>query len=287
MSCSCDILNRLWGNGGLKNFLVDNSCDDNDIWRQTSLAHFLTMLRGKKNVLPHVSKWEDPFEGIIFKARYRDERGDEVPAERLYSGFFGQCWTEIDADNELMWHARSADGYGVCLKTKIGMLKSALLGNGYENVEQCPAVVIGEIQYKKKSSIVNLIKEMGRRHKSDVKLGRLSENGAISLFYLKRDDFSNEKEVRVMVNIGHRCRGAERNGIFEISRDDLGFPNTIRYEIDVKNFIKEVILDPRMPDEIVKYVEEERNAQGWNFEVIKSSLYEYIKPQPTIRVYRD
>ena len=285
MSCSHESLNRLWGSSGLKNFLLDGSHDDKDIWRQTSLTHFLTMLREKRNSLSHVSKWKDPFEGVVFKAKYVDEKEQEVPVERLYAGFFGQCWTEVDADNELMWHARSADGYGVCLKTKLHKLKAALVGYGYENVEQCPAVVIGKIQYKRMSTIKNLINEMGREHKKDAKLGRLSENGAISLFYLKRDIFSNEKEVRLMVNVGSSCE--RKKGVFEIHHDDLGFPNIISYQIEAQNFIDEVILDPRMPSEITAYVEEEAQNKGWRFKVRKSSLYEYIVPRPTIRVYQN
>ena len=189
MDCSRDILNRLWDGHGLTNLLVDPSLDSKSVWRHTSLVHFLKMLKDKQNVLPHVSKWKDPFEGIIFKAKYVDEHDNPVNVEDVYSRFFGQCWTFEDADNELLWNARSPNGYGICMKTSVKKLKSALLR--FTDVENPPAVVIGRIQYKKMDAIRYLIHEMGRRHAKTDALGRLSDNGVISLFFLKRDSFKN------------------------------------------------------------------------------------------------
>lgn len=111
MSCSRDVLNRLWNGHGLVNPLVDSSLDKERVWRHTSLVHFLKMLKDKKNVLPHVSKWKDPFEGIVFKAKYVDENDRPVKVEDVYSRFFGQCRTFEDADNELLWNARSPNGW--------------------------------------------------------------------------------------------------------------------------------------------------------------------------------
>lgn len=283
MSCSRDVLNRLWGGHGLVNLLADPSLDKEIVWRHTSLVHFLKMLKDKKNVLPHVSKWKDPFEGIVFKAKYVDENDKPVKVEEVYSRFFGQCWTLKDADNELLWNARSPNGYGICLRTRVKKLKAAL--RGLTNVEDPPAVVIGKIQYKKMDAIRYLIQEMGRKHSKNDALGRLSDNGAISLFFLKRDSFKNENELRIVANIGDIGPSQNLTGVFNVVRDRFGAPNTVNYVVDPMDFIEEVILDPRMPPGVKEFVESVRDENGWSFNIIESKLYQYIDPQPTIRVY--
>ena len=281
MGCSRDVLNRLWRGRGLVNLLADSSLDSEDVWRHTSLVYFLKMLKDKQNVLPHVSKWKDPFEGIIFKAKYVDEHDNPVNVEDVYSRFFGQCWTFEDADNELLWNARSPNGYGICMKTSVKKLKSAF--PGLTDVENPPAVVMGKIQYKKLESIRYLIQEMGRNHSKIDARGRLSDNGLISLFFLKRDSFRNEKELRIVANVGE---GHATAGIFNIVRDRFGVPNMVSYAIDATDFVEEVILDPRMPLGLKEFVEQVRDENGWTFKITESKLYQYIDPQPTIRVYK-
>lgn len=284
MGCSSDVLNRLWGGQGLKNLLVDSGFDSKYVWRHTSLVHFLKMLKNKQNVLSHVSKWKDPFEGVIFKSKYVDEHDNPVNVENVYSRFFGQCWTFEDADNELLWNARSPNGYGICVKTSVKNLKSALLG--FTDVERPPAVVIGMIQYKKMDAIRHLIHEMGRRHSKTDALGRLSDNGVISLFFLKRDSFRNEKELRIVVNVGNIRENQDCTEAFHIVRDRFGGPNIVSYPICATNFIEEVILDPRMSPDIRVFIESVRAENGWSFKITDSKLYQYVEPTPTIRVYR-
>lgn len=283
MGCSRDMLNCLWGGKGLKNRLDDGSMDVKMLWRHTGIVYFLKMLTEKTNVLPHVSKWKDPFEGVIFGADYEDEDGRKVGVEEVYARFFGQCWSLDDCDTELMWNARSPDGFGVCLKTNVQKLKKALAG--LSNVENPPAVVVAEMRYKKMRTIKRIVEDMGRNHKTEAKIGRLSENGVISLFFLKRDVFKAEKEFRIVVNVGENGKKGKQ-GIFEVEPDRFGSPNVVCYPIDPTDFIDEVILDPRMPEGFDKLVEKLRDDNGWKFKVTNSKLYEYITPKPTIRVYR-
>lgn len=284
MGCSYDVLNRLWGGHGLVNLITDSSLDKEIVWRHTSLVHFLKMLNDKQNVLPHVSKWKDPFEGIVFKAKYVDEDDNPVKVEDVYSRFYGQCWTFEDADNELLWNARSPNGYGICMRTSVKKLKTALLG--LSDVENPPAVVIGRIRYKKMNAIRSLIEEMGRRHKKMDALGRLSDNGVISLFFLKRECFKNEKELRIVANVGDIDVNQNVSGVFNIVRDRFGAPNVVSYPICATDFIDEVILDPRMSPDIRAFIESVRTENGWSFKITDSKLYQYIEPTPTIRVYK-
>ena len=60
----------------------------------------------------------------------------------------------------------------------------------------------------------------------------------------------------------------------------------VSYTINTADFIEEVILDPRMPLGLKEFVERVRDENGWTFEITESKLYQYIDPQPAIRVYK-
>ena len=60
----------------------------------------------------------------------------------------------------------------------------------------------------------------------------------------------------------------------------------VSYTINTADFIEEVILDPRMPLDLEEFVGQVRDENGWTFKITESKLYQYIDPQPTIRVYK-
>ena len=137
---------------------------------------------------------------MIFNSKYKDEDNKEVRPDNIYSRFYGQCWTFNDANTELQWKAHSTDGYGVCLKTTVERIKKALIG--LDELENPPSCVIGEIQYKKLSAIRRIVEDMSRKHSPDAKIGRVTENGLISFLFLKREEYQDENELRIMVNVG-------------------------------------------------------------------------------------
>ena len=282
MKCSRDILNALWGGYGLENLLISEKYDNTPIYRHVKLVHFLQMLEERQNVLTHPSSWDDPFEGVIFNSKYVDEDNNVIRSDSAYSRFYGQCWTFNDADTELQWKSHSADGYGVCLGTTVKRIKEALIG--LDELENPPACVIGGIQYKKLSAIRRIVEDMSRRHDPNAKIGRVTENGLISFLFLKREEYQDEKELRIIVNIGGDNTPLGR---FQKTLHGANKYGLVKYDVDPKSFLKVVILDPRMPTSIADFVRLRVKQTEWGLNVAQSDLYTYFNDTKPIRVYKD
>ena len=283
MKCESVLFEKILGKG-LKNLLKDydwNEEQDFMISRHMQLAHFLKMLEEKKNVLTHVSTWEDPFEGLIFHSKYVDKAGNPIDSSKLYSRYYGQCWTIGNADTELQWKARTSDGYGVCLKSTASCLLETLLKKGNGDFKHC---IVGKISYKKRSSIEKLVKSMGAIHDRKLSCKYISSNDLIEFFFVKRVEFSDEKELRVVLDIGEESH--RNNGAFQYQQGGYGMSGIVKYDINMNEFVQKVVLDPRMPEDMEDFVKQKCRDCGCTVDVCRSDLYTYIGGNPTIRIYR-
>lgn len=209
--------------------------DETPIMRFMSRKYFLEMIKTCRNTLMHVSTWADVYEGLIYKQKYftKDDKNEKslVSLEKVYGDFFGQCWTKAKYDSELLWNARCPNKDGVCIKTTVGRLSKSvggIFGNTY--MDYFPAYWrLDKIDYKDEALLNSWIE-----HFAAEALSSFSE--LVNLFFVKRESFSDEDEVRLLYvhdkNDSKRiCYAKARLVQYGISKDD---------------FLTEVVLDPRM-----------------------------------------
>ncbi len=103
------------------------------IYRYLSMDHFLDMIENKRNVLMHVSYWEDPFEAFLFRGGISSamEKGENVG--NLYDAFkflYGQSWTFNDTESDVVWRAMGERGTVVRIQSTVRKLAASVLSHG-------------------------------------------------------------------------------------------------------------------------------------------------------------
>lgn len=208
------------------------------------------MLSNKIWTLLHTSTWSDKFENFYLK--YNHELLSSI-APNLY----GQCWTLRGKKcANAMWHLYSGkfngntikneelDETAVKIHAKVSKLRDAICTNSANDA----TAYIRIVNYKSKKGIQDWI----GRHK------QLDNNAIIDSLFIKRNAFSYEKEVRVII----------------ITNSDKG--EQLRLKINPFDLIEgHCVLDPRLDDSQYKKVECELKSIGIKGKNIrKSTLYD-------------
>lgn len=223
-----------------------NMSDNTVIYRYLPLSRFLQMARKCENVLVHVSKWEDPFEGFVFKGRnYNVEHiGNKTRVERfdvidLFKDYYGQSWTFSGLESDLRWRAYCPNGDGVRIKSTIGKLKQTLDGINRTYFKNIGYLSQGQMLAKAQSC----------------KWSELASDEAAcaDFLFVKREEFALENEFRVvveksLVELEYENR---KNGT------NFGIDNGLYYcplaktSGGVPTLLDEILFDPRMDERLV------------------------------------
>ena len=182
-----------------------------------SLNRFKELLENKSVYFRKVTKWTDTFE---YPIRFMREDRREVIEKSL----FGLCMTK-EFDKEAMWKLYSTDDHGVCIKTTASAICNALSITSQESSKIRPLAFIGEVKYVPylTSEPSRMFYEEDKRQYPDYMYPA----------YLKKDAFSYEEEVRIMLLK------------FGIPSATNGIPIPLR---DF-SFIHEIILSPYYPED--------------------------------------
>lgn len=186
--------------------------DHAKIWRYFRLPAFMEMLMHSALFQARVTEFDDPLEGAF---GYRSVKfSDQVvqyldpPRDRTYRSFSRvpdpdaplvevqplkvedviyearqhvcvTCWYEHDAtESYAMWRVYGADSFAVAVETTVGALRRAL--------SDAPNVVVGGVEYSALPNAINSVQE---------------------LFFHKRPEFSNEREIRSVALYPERITG--------------------------------------------------------------------------------
>jgi hypothetical protein len=156
---------------------------------------------------------------------------DVIEEKKKECKLYGNCWA-ISYETDALWRIYSPDCKSLCLCSTVGKLKNALQKANSE-INGCIAPIIYD-------DVCNpILNELFGRQYSDT-------YGPYLFSCLKRKPFSHEKEIRLLIN-----------------KPNLSVPTPkfIELDVDFKDFIKEIIFDPRV--------------ENWFFEVIKKYLENY------------
>lgn len=148
---------------------------------------------------------------------------------------YGQCWS-LYAESDALWRIYSPYKEGVQIKTKLANL---LMIKGYREA------YIGEVKYYDNLNSADLL-----------------ELDAYKGCLIKRNAFKHEKEVRLLINYNNITDKHEKIDYIEL-------------EVDMSEFIEEVIIDPRANEWFVKMVISYCNKNGIK-NVKKSKLYNIL-----------
>ena len=233
------------------------------IYRYLPVERFLEMIESQANTLTHLSLWEDPFEAFLIRSdlEIRSQGGDTAEVSRLYDFYkciYGQSWTLKKNESDVFWRAFGKRGDTIRIESTIGQLCRSLLdlySGGQHN-----ALVVKCVEYVSDNEIAKLF--------SKHNIGQLIEtDGEMEFkeFFLKRKEFREEEEFRIVSNPDPRTLDKEkdRNG------------SLLRYSIDPSDLITSVLLDPCMDKRKVEEIKCRVMHRYPNLKVEQSRLFEW------------
>ena len=198
---------------------------DTPIYKYIPLKYVKIMIENKKLLALPVSSWEDVYENWLEKHL---KRGLPVEKWKSLPTALGQCWT-TEEESDAMWRIYSKiekqiDGIDNCydnmairIKTTPRKLLEQLLKNKKEN----ETIFIGPVDYLERDKFEERRRTILKAYKSN------PEKALANSFFIKRNPFEHEKEVRIIVIPKTKCKSVE-------------------YDITPDFLIDEFVIDPRI-----------------------------------------
>lgn len=245
------------------------------IFRYVQSSTFLSMIEHysheagcvqAENWLAHISRWDDPFEGFVFRGGGKaEEKINDVSGGRslrdLYRNYFGQSWTLCGKESDLRWRSYCPNGDGVRIKSSIGRLKKSLIRKSRHSVSN--ACCFSRVYYYPVDELKKVIEERG-------------DDVGVEMLFRKSFEFSDEREYRVIVD-GVLLQEALRNtnkkmriesGFLKYALQNGGDSNTLQ-------LFDEILLDPRMPTLDVERLKSRIAQTGLRCTVKQSEIYKW------------
>lgn len=214
------------------------------------------ILLEKKMELPLTSSWEDPYENFLHKVRIPIGNGftSLVQFEKMN---YGQCWT-LQKETDAMWRIYSPTKQAVKIKTSLRKLGEASQSEPKYEPFSTRSRVIGMVEYLSKERVHKLISDFKKN-------GLPLPSDALGGLFIKRDEFSHEKEVRLIMV---KSVKADKWSGLPIER------KVIPIQIDPDTFIEEITLDPRIASSQVSVYKKIIQSLGYKGPVKRSNLYQ-------------
>ena len=253
------------------------------IYRIVEFDRFVSMLESSENCLTRPALWDDPFEDILhFTQQHGKIRFSDSPANYFGSYVFAQCWTFLE-ENDLMWRVYSPDKDGIKLKSTPHKLLNSLNNskkiskiinepevidyiykpeaidehNGTpiqeveEDIYEELKVFIGKVEYFTLDEIAQYLKGI---------TGKSPIEDLVKSVFIKREPFKNEEEVRV--------------GIYYFNAVFSGLYERVNYDININEFIDEVVFDPRISYYKYKGLSKLLLDMGYTNPIKRSTIYD-------------
>lgn len=198
------------------------------IFRYMSIERYYELIEDRYNALSHLSLWEDPFEAFILRAGITYNDGEKrLDVYEKFKSVYGQSWTTRKSESDVIWRAMGKRGNTVRIETTVGKLIDSLGQSG----ARCGNIRVGKIAYKTEEEFDEKLVADNLRA---VLEGDVEE--VMDFFFVKRDAFAIEEEVRVIAVPEIR----------ELNRDKCKKGHLLKFEIVPKDLIVRVLADPKM-----------------------------------------
>ena len=205
-----------------------------------SIERYYSLIEDGYNSLVHISHWEDPYEGFIYRGGMgqTDEQTNRI--YDLYKSVYGQSWMFEHEESDVLWRAMANGERGnlVRVQTTVRKLAQSILSHvntaqgSHKESSQSLGIRIARIVYKNDAKFDEMLnpQEIGRI------LNGNDMDGQLDFLFFKRCGFKAEKEVRVVV-----LANKNRIDSSKCKRGDL-----LKFEIDPNKLIDGVLADPCM-----------------------------------------
>ena len=207
------------------------------LYRYMSMKRYYELIENRYNALAHISHWEDPYEGFIYRGGI-EGAGNETNQDRiydLYKSVYGQSWTIEEKESDVLWRAMANGKRGdlVRVRTDVRKLAQSLLQN--VDSSRCSArglMRIARIEYKDDAEFDKMLNAENLKQLLDGD----DADRLLGFLFFKRTAFMAEQEVRVVVIADRDCIDSSK-----CKQGDL-----LKFEIDPGRLIDEVLADPCM-----------------------------------------
>jgi hypothetical protein len=243
-----------WYNRGkeerkLKKLVSNGAEDDVVLYRYIPITELWKIFAKKKITLVNPTLWQDPFESPFFNAKLVDRNKKEIPSP-FKDRYYAMCFT-INDTSESMWKAYASNGEKIVrIKTTVGKIKQLI---AFNNKLTQNKFYLGRVVYLNKEDISDLLKNHFLSTKA---ISNKHNKDQAKTLLIKRYAYNYEKEIRLIYDSIDEKTLAEKPKAME-----LNVP---------KDFISEVLLDPKMSEHEVEYYK-----QLWakNAKILKCRLY--------------
>lgn len=213
---------------------------DTPIFRYMPVERYYNLIEEGYVSLTHVSHWEDPYEGFIYRGGM-DGANIENRQDRIYNLYktaYGQSWMIEHDESDVLWRAMANGKRGglVRVQTTVRNLAESLLQNVKPLVSgsKRPIVMrIARIEYKDETQF----EEMLTAENLDGLLNNNDVDSQLRFLFFKRNEFRDEKEVRIAVL-------ADRD---QIDRSKCNRGDLLKFEVSPSTLLENVLVDPCMP----------------------------------------
>lgn len=264
---------------------------DEQLLRFSTVENLQKMLQSRTNYLAPVLSWKDVYEGLTRNVTFQDQNKNKIDVSQITTSFYGQCWTLSKFDSELLWNARCSEAAqnGVCIRTTFGKLvRNFIRGIGMKAFEGKTILArANRVDYVGQSKYEKVSETFFKAIEASEGLS-LADSQMLDYLMVKRESFSDEQEVRLVVD-----RGAIEGSVPRYLAPKKFSPcvSGLTYSVHEDDFLDEVVLDPRIETkkviELKKLLEGDITHYGWQsnghpLKVRQSDLYD--KPERTITI---
>lgn len=236
--------------------VVDKKILDRSLFRYVSFDDLLSLVENERNRLTKITKWKehDPYENVMFEFPIQNGR-ETIYLEDLSNHYYAQCWS-LEKESDIMWqlyrHRYEKKGGVVKLETTVGRLLESCKKENFS--------FIGKVVYKKKRELIMQSHQLRDNIDKILFLDRGSGRGIAQELLVKRFAYRFEREVRLLLP---RFDFKENNS----------FPSHYEYNIELGNFVKKIVFDPKMSLENFNKSRKKIHEINKKINVIKSNLY--------------
>lgn len=217
------------------------------LYKIFSYENFLKWIKNDEVRFNQVSKWEDVYELFLFKQNYKNN-GNNIDFDSASKAIYGQSWS-LDGNSDALWRIYSPDKLSV--KIKVSTNKIIELLNNSNALTQKAGIYIGKVEYYDEKTIIDKIKN------EYIPNGILLEETIVDSLFVKRDSFSYEKEVRIVLwkeyNLNcplKQCLGCAKSNNYPQKDCQPIVSPYLNLKMHPADFIEEVEFDFRLDDNL-------------------------------------
>ena len=204
------------------------------IFRYMPADRYYELIEDRYIALTHVSHWEDPCEGFIYRGGIGANNGLADGIYDLFKSVYGQSWTVEGGESDVLWRAMANGTRGglVRIQTTVRKLAECLLQQVKSSAISGKGLMrIAGIEYKDEAAFND---ELNQENLTRLLNG--DEECKLGFLFFKREEFRQEREVRVAVLADEAC----------INRTECNRGDLLKFKVDPGKLIEEVLVDPCM-----------------------------------------